>query len=611
MARGVKSRGRARFESRLSVVKNKADSKNHKAIFSLIFVLMSLILIVNGFRTEASQELSDISIEVVQEGAYLRATASKANKVLSWQTVRLESDSCDVDTFEGQSNYGQEPIFKLTASDDGYYYCFQIEDLDGIHAYQGSEQINLSDLRQSPEIVIEQFENILLAETSEDEAYKYAWRAVRVENSECSGQAFESVPAGEVIEDNAVILKTEDVSQQYCFEAEDEIGFKDYRISAPVNAFEAVETSEAQSLEIFAVKQFDDILIVQANKSAHWFAVSVASDGDCSEQLFGFGSKIRRASKIAYVRLFTDNNGRYYCFQAYDIALEDSSPVHVLSEQINDVDNQRPTAGYNAVSQGDYPFEVPESYPTEADLKDFLRPFLSEDGDDILNNLEIRITSEVDCPAGISGCYWVNLGHYSDENQNNILIKASGLNYYEGLDFYDRAEINHQLIKVFIREFMHAVDLGNGDPETDMRLKYRANSCWATVLEEANADENEDSSLSSISQLERTDSALKQYLDCLDRSEPLFEALRVAYEELPVGVLLEPGPWLNQDLKTVESQIWGDRAESSQRDEPQWYAELYARLIFVEQLPEELEEQYGLYFSDRQAIVDIFTFGQK
>ena len=40
--------------------------------------------------------------------------------------------------------------------------------------------------------------------------------------------------------------------------------------------------------------------------------------------------------------------------------------------------------------------------------------------------------------------------------------------------------------------------------------------------------------------------------------------------------------------------------------EPGWYAEFYAQLVFERELPQELEDHYGVYFADRQAIADTF-----
>ncbi len=614
MAKGARNQRKTGTKPSPSVVKNISDAKKHKVVFALIIVLMGLILIANGIKTEASQTVSDISIEVARDGANLRASASRSDEASAWQIIRLEDRSCNIDAFANRSEYGQEPIFRLTAEDNGYYYCLRAEDQEGAYAYQSSERIDLSDLYQTPEIIIEQFDNILLAETSLNDARKYAFRAVRVENSECDQQTFESLQ-DEIIKDNAIVLKPDDVSKRYCFEAEHRLGFKDYQISTSIDSFEEIENTAEQSLQIVKVEQFDDIVIVQANKAAHWLSASVSGGDYCSEEPFGYNFGIQKSSEIAYAHLYTDDNSRQYCFQAYDADLKDSNPIHILSSSITDVSQTRSAVGYNALSSQDYLFEVSESYPTDEDLRSLLEPLLNETGRGILDNLEIVIASEIDCPDEAFGCYWVNLGYYLEESHNKIYIKAIGFNHYEGLDFYARAEINHQLIQTFIREFMHATDLGDDDPVSDMYLKYKANLCQDSILEDLR-EEDEDLEvadnlpLDSISQLERTDPAFEKYLSCLDRSDPLFGVLRDAYDNLPADILLDGGRWLSRDVNTDIDQISEDFEDYLTRDEPRWYTELYARLISIEELSEELENHYGLYFSDRQAIVDIFEFNQ-
>ena len=611
MKKGSKDSGKVKAVAKRIDGQSNSGMDKGKSISILILVLVGLILITNSLGTEASQRTSDVNIKITRENLYLKAEANKPSRVVFWRAIKTEPDQCDKSSFDDLTNQRRASIFRLTATDQGSYYCFKIKDTDDAHAYQLSEQVDLDDLRRSPEISITQLDNILLAETSQDDAPEYLWRAVKAANNQCDESVFAEEMSSEIITTNVFILQPTDLSNLYCFEATDLVGFKKYKLSEPITSFESTEID--QSSQIISLKQFDNLLIVQANQPVHWLSVSLSSDEYCSDQSFGFDWGLKRSNKVVYRQLYADDNSRYHCFHAYDSTSDNH--VHIVSEEISDIERVRPLTGYNAFDQDDYAYEIPQNYPTEEDLRAILRPLLTEKAQEILDELEIEIESEIDCSSGDLGCYWVNFSQPSENSKNKILIRAIGFDYYEGLNSYSQTQVNRQLLEVLIREFMHAIDLGNGDSTVDIRLKYEANICQSEAFESLTNRVSETGQLvfeynlplSSISQFFSTDPIFVKYLKCLDEKDPLFNLLRETHENLPINTL-PPVDGYQEDNR-FQAQIYQpevSEVDQLQENEPGWYMESYAQFVFLSELSEELESHYGQYFIYRPDVIEIF-----
>ena len=475
MAKRVQDRKSSGSKSATAVVEKETGIKKHKSILILIAALVLLILIATSLRTEASPERTGLLIETSRDGISLTAAVSGPARAGSWQFVQTSEQVCDATVFDDETGSEEPPVLKLTATDHGRYYCFRAMDSESGYSYQLSEMIDLTDLYDAPVIDVRQLDDVLLAETDSDDGGNYAWRAVATDGENCGPQAFAGPAAGDIRNDNVFILRPSDVGQAYCFEAEHLIGFKEYKLSKSIVAFEEV-TGEG-----LAVEQNGDVLIARRFAgSAGWQAASVLNEQFCSHLPFGLRALDKPSNEVAYVNLYSDDNGRRYCFQAH--TSETTQPEYILSAEIAGVANSRPQTGYNRLTADDYPYGVPETYPTGRQLRNAIRPLLTTEGREILDNLTVEVSAEPNCADGLSGCYLISFGHSADTVHSRIFIKAIGEDYYEGFSFRDKAQINHVLLTTLIRELMHAVDLGDGNMAGGHRLRYKANTCQETAL---------------------------------------------------------------------------------------------------------------------------------
>ncbi|MYB39845.1 hypothetical protein F4X86_00935 [Candidatus Saccharibacteria bacterium] len=597
MVKRVRGRKPSGSEPAAAVVEKETGIKKHKSILILIAALVLLILIATSLRTEASPERSGLSIKVSQDGISLTATVSRPERAGNWQFVRTGEQVCGAAVFSSETGSDEPPALKLTATDHGQYYCFRAMDSEDGYSYQLSEIIDLMNLYEPPAINIRQLNDVLLAETAGNDAGNYAWRAAATSGEDCDAQTFANQAAGGIRDGNIFMLRASDVGQAYCFETEHPIGFKEYKLSKTVAAFE--ETTG----EGLAVEQDGEILIARRfSGSAEWRAASVSGEQFCSHRPFGLATSARPAGAVTYVNLYSDDNGRRYCFQAY--VGEANQPEYVLSDEVTGVENSRPREGYSRLAAVNYPYGVPETYPTGLQLRSTVSLLLTPEGRGVLEGLTVEMSAEPDCAGGLTGCYWVGSSHSADAASSKIIIKAVGKDYYEGFSFRDKAQVNHVLLTTLIRELMHAVDLGDGNMAGGHRLRYKANTCQATAL--AAAADNYDAELSSVGQLGSSDPALAAYGECLDDEDELFGMLRQAYQALPAGDLLdESGRWSGRGLAMHPAAA--NAGNHAAVGKPGWYAELYAQLVFERELPQALEDHYAVYFTDRQAVADIFT----
>ena len=323
-----------------------------------------------------------------------------------------------------------------------------------------------------------------------------------------------------------------------------------------------------------------------------------------------------RFSRYAYVRLFKGDNGKHLCFFAGaalrgddDVSEEDlgeEGEQHV-SPLIAGVQGERPPS-----QTSEYLYAAPETIDSGQDFADFLRPYLTDKGLEILDELEGSIflhSEEEDFVAACGsagGCYHPsydldNCGEEDDcpdapNNKPEIHLPPwSG--DYNGLPYSVKQDNFHADLSTFIHEFMHATDYSGSGNRGSQR----------PILGMPASEEEEDTGFRSSGSYKDLISS-SRYTQCLDDSHPLFRQLRDFYDDLP------PEPdhisltyrYTYMHLTNIHGR-WGHGTADSvhQRHWPLWYTELYAESIFVGDLPPGLEDHYGQYFKDKSELIDM------
>ena len=530
---------------------------------------------------------SDLRVEVVQEGAMLKASTNLPEQNLPeqtayWQAVKT-SGACSSHSFVSRTDQRREPSFELTRRDHNRYYCFKVTDKYGGHVLAKSPLINMAIW---PEIeLVEQLDNNILMATLGNNLDGWGvvrhlndWRAVKVDRPVCDEGVIENgTPATEQFAKYSTYqllsLKPEDVGSYFCFAVEYKGGFSRYRLSERI----VVSANPVDGELSIEVRQHGNIVIASANQDVIWLrSFAVENQQECSAQSesesvsSGFGGTTKKP--IGYLR--EEHNGAYYCFGARLADDSNNTGVYAVSPLITGVNS----------FEAEYPYETPETIDSGQDFIDFLSPYLTDKGMQILDGLDGVYLVDSAC-GDANGCYF----------SGTSTIKLEWEGYYN--ESYDKERYFRRRLETFIHEFMHATDFQ--DPEIE-GLRLRAYDCM-----ELEHDFSEIFFFGVDPQIPL------EYEQCLDDSHFLFRSLRNLYDDLPPDSDLGGGRFADYQYLTNIAGRWeGSYGQlASGRHAPRWYTELYAQSVFIRDLPPELEEHYSQYFKNRLDIVEIYEAG--
>ena len=306
---------------------------------------------------------------------------------------------------------------------------------------------------------------------------------------------------------------------------------------------------------------------------------AVENQQECSAQSesesvsSGFGGAVTNTKPIGYLR--EQHNGGYYCFKAKLVDDSNNAGVYAVSSLITGVNS----------FEAEYPYETPETINSGQDFVDFLRPYLTDKGMQILDGVdEVSLVDSTLC-GGANGCY-----SFGTSGTSTIEVRWEGT-YNES---YDKERYFRRTLQTFIHEFMHATDYQ--DPEIE-GLSRRAYDCM-------------EHDFSEIFFFGVDPQIPLKYEQCLDDSHFLFRSLRNLYDDLPPDPDLG-GRFTDYQYLTNIAGRWGGSYGwlASGRHAPEWYTELYAESVLIRDLPPELEEHYSQYFKNRLDIVKIYEAG--
>ena len=229
-----------------------------------------------------------------------------------------------------------------------------------------------------------------------------------------------------------------------------------------------------------------------------------------------------------------------------------------------------------------YPYEAPVIINSGEDMADFIRPYLSEKGEEVLDQLRA---------INLSGyCFGPAAGCYHRTKQINLITWPDS---YNEMPSYQQQEVFHGQLNTFIHEFMHA------SYYQDVPQTLRP-SCYF------DQEEFQLEYLYDVIEPGIDSPAFIALIDCQNTSY-LLKGLRDLYDDLPADREFGYGFSNYQHLTNIEGR-WGYLGHTGDfwKHTTYWYAELYAESVFIRELPAGLEEHYGQYFKDRSEIVDIF-----
>ncbi len=522
--------------------------------------------------------VSDLRIEIVQEGSILKAAINQPEQAESWQAVKT-SGACSHFSFAFHAKVKKELSFELTSKDHNRSYCFRVKDKYGGYVFQVSLLVNMA---VQPEIQsVLQVGDVLLAEVGDSSSRQLFfqlknWRVAKVDQPICSEDAIQGgiTPSEDLQASIAqlISLGADDVGYYFCFAVDYRGGFSHYRLSEQVTAFENWPSGDGLRV---GISQRGDFMIARASQNVDWYTFLVQDQADCSQaglpQFGGGGGPEPEPSRHDYVWLYRKQNGAYYCFRARSAAAE---VLYTASPVIENVERE------NLNVQINYPYETPETIDSGQDFADFLRPYLTDEGLEILDGLDGIFLHSPDDFADIcglaGGCY----------GGGRIHLKA--LEDYNNLSFSNKQAIFNRRLSTFIHEFMHATDYQDPDTRGFSRQAWR---CLPTQFSQLTGLENE---------------IFRQYTQCLEDSHPLFRQLRDLYDDLPPDS--EFG--CSYRYLTNINGRWGGGnlyGGSYQRHMTRWYTELYAESVLIRDLPLELENHYSQYFKNRSEIFELPT----
>ena len=496
--------------------------------------------------------ISVLRVQIVQEGNMLKTVSDiSSERAVDWQAVKT-SGACSSYSFVSRSDQRREPSFELTRRDHNRYYCFKVTDEYGGYVLAKSSLINMAVW---PEIEpVEQLDNILRATVNNLDNWGIArhlnhWRAVKVDRPVCDEGVIENgTPAGEHFSIYSTYqllhLKPEDVGSYFCFAVEYKGGFSRYRLSERVVDFANPIDGEL-SIE---VRQHGNIVIGRASQDVIWVrSFTVENQQECSAQTeseFAGSGPTPAPSGYTYRDLLKEHNGAYYCFKARLADDSNNAGVYAVSALITGVDS----------FEAEYPYEPPETINSGQDFVDFLRPYLTDKGMQILDDLEVSLA---DSACRGAGCYF-----FGTSGTSTIGLKWEG-GYGES---YDKERRFRRTLETLIHEFMHATDFQ--DPEIE-GLKLRAFDCMKHDYSE-------------IFFFDVDPQVPLEYEQCLDDSHFLFRSLRNLYDDLPPDSDFS-GRFANYQYLTNIAGRWESSYGwlASGRHAPRWYTELYAESVLI------------------------------
>ena len=527
---------------------------------------------------------SDLIITIIQENNMLKAAVNQPEQVASWQVVKT-SGVCSNFSFTDQANQKTKPIFELTRRDHNRYYCFKVTDKYGGYA------LRMSSLVQTVVVYLEtlpvkQLDDVLLVEMLSGINRRLRlsieqWRIAKTDQPVCAENVFgNTLPDGgsNTYKGNELIpLATADIGAYFCFAIDYRGGFVSYHLSEPINAFDIPSPSEGLQVNI---KQYDNIILGRASKPVPWSSTfRVPEHNQCNAQLpSGFG--LTTLSLYQYWALSADENGIYYCFKIQGTT--PNTDLYFVSEVIEGVE------GKQEEFEIQHPYQTPTSVDSGQDLANFLRPYLSDKGQEILDGIdEIILTSSTAdfCWRPAGGCYI--------HNGEKISIVVSWSEDYNDRPHNEQKGLFGSALKTFIHEFMHATDY------QDPQVQGLRDIAWRCVVNRTGGY---------IDVVEVLGSgignpAALQYMQCLDNSHSFFRQLRNVYDDLPEDQEINSEFTRYQSLTAIEAR-WGLLGGRYWKNSPSWYGELYAESVLIRDLPPELETHYDQYFKNRLDIIE-------
>ena len=528
---------------------------------------------------------SDLSLEVIQEGDILKASINRPEEAVDWQAVKT-SGECSHFSFIVRADIKEELSFGLTRRDHNRFYCFRVKDKYGGYVFRRSPIINTA---VRPEIVsVEQLGDVVLAEAGEvlnKSLYRLEqWRIAKVDQAVCDEDAInEGTPRPIVLEDvsasQLAFLEADDVGHYLCFAIDYRGGFSRYRLSERITAFESRQTAEDLAVDI---RQYGNYMIARANQPAFWFSFQVQDEAGCSQEglllhASGGGGEPRAQHYYSSRPLDDTDDGTYFCFRAR-FAEAGREDLYVTSSEIEGITKE-------SSAFREYPYEAPETIDSGQDFADFLRPYLTDRGLEILDGLDGTFlyspAASADVCGSASGCYhsWNKSIHLSWQVDYNDFSTPS------------KKRVFSSHLKTFIHEFMHATDYQ--DPSIE-NLSLRTWECFSESEDTSGFDTGIENS------------GVLGYVQCLDESHPLFRQLRGLYDDLPEELELDH-TFSNYRWLTNINGRWGKSQQGSySRLWNRWHTELYAQGVFIRHLPAGLEKHYSQYFKDRLDIVEIY-----
>ena len=527
---------------------------------------------------------SDLWIDVIQSGRQLTASVDQPERVAEWLAVKT-SGACSHFSFTGQTNAKRVPSFEMTRRDHNRYYCFKVKDRHGGYAFGRSKLVFIYAIPQGgPTALMEQFKDVMLVKIEGISSRQLSFlakdqRVFRVSEAVCDENAVNNGVARDAgiatySATNLIALEPADIGHYFCAVLDYKGGVSRYSLSPQITAAARQNDGGELRVDFF---QSGDTLVGRANQNVAWLHQSSVSNGsDCTASLPGpvGGGPPAEPRQHTYEELYSDVNDHHYCFKIWLAGSSESS--YIVSPSIQGIERepQRP----------EYPYQTPAFIESGQDLADFLRPYLTEKGQVILdgiNDISLEPRGSFKCGGRFAG------GCYSG---GSIRIAWNG-NFedpsLQAIEFYS-------ILNTFIHEFMHAVDYQ--DPSID-GLSGLAWQC------------TDDGRLSDIFGAGGSNPAFQRYLQCLDNSHFLFSQLRLLYDDLPEDLYLGAASGFThyQKLSNIFGR-WGnqDWAYEYQKLTPSWHTELYAESVSIRHLPPLLEEHYDQYFKNRLDIVDIY-----
>ena len=360
-------------------------------------------------------------------------------------------------------------------------------------------------------------------------------------------------------------LTLNDHSRSFCVEAIDENGSRSYLNTGPM----------VSDLKL-SVAQQEDRLEAVADDPAQvvaWQAVKT-SNRSCAAR--HFNNQANQTTNPSFELTRRDHN-RYYCFRAKDklgLSAFASSSLIRTAEPSTQLSFE-----YN------YPYQAPTVINSGEDMADFLRPYLSEKGEAVLDQLN-AITLSGTCLGPARGCYFLN----------KRIVLVTWPSSYNGIPPNQQQELFHDQLRIFIHEFMHATYY-----QDVARALRPSTNCIIKEKKEFQLEYSYDVIEPGIDS-----PAFISYIDCQSTSS-LLKGLRDLYDDLPADREFGFGFSDYQHLTNIEGR-WGSssHAGSFWKHSSHWYTELYAESVFIRELPAGLEKHYSQYFKDRTEIVDIF-----